>query len=187
MTHTIWVTWVTFLVGQVGLIRKLDYLDVTWILIDHMFFGKRYWHLVANWVNLLDLLKALNHHWCETAYYIKLFWSIWCPKITNTQEFCAWGCSVSWRNLWYYFIYDFSMSFYIIFKKNFSMWVTRGSYMGPIQIALWVTGSSVSTSVTHFQPWLACMEGNNFNDASFDNWFCSFDFLHCVMAKDKQL
>ena len=29
MTRTIWVTWVTFLVGQVGLIHKLNYLDVT--------------------------------------------------------------------------------------------------------------------------------------------------------------
>ena len=29
MTRTIWVTWVTFLVGQVGLIYKLNYLDVT--------------------------------------------------------------------------------------------------------------------------------------------------------------
>ena len=33
------------------------------------------------------------------------------------------------------------------------MWVTRGSYLGHIRIALWVTGSSGwSTSVTHFQP-----------------------------------
>ena len=31
MTQTIWVIWVTFLVGQVGLIHKLNYLDVTWI------------------------------------------------------------------------------------------------------------------------------------------------------------
>ena len=31
MTRTIWVTWVTFLLGQVGLIHKLNYLDVTWI------------------------------------------------------------------------------------------------------------------------------------------------------------
>ena len=29
MTRTIWVTWVTFLVGQLGLIHKLNYLDVT--------------------------------------------------------------------------------------------------------------------------------------------------------------
>ena len=29
--QTIWVTWVTFLVGQVVLIRKLNYLDVTQI------------------------------------------------------------------------------------------------------------------------------------------------------------
>ena len=31
MTQTMWVTWVTFLMGQVGLIHKLNYLDVTWI------------------------------------------------------------------------------------------------------------------------------------------------------------
>ena len=29
MTRTIWVTWVTFFEGQVGLIHKLNYLDVT--------------------------------------------------------------------------------------------------------------------------------------------------------------
>ena len=29
MTRTMWVTWVTFLMGQVGLIHKLNYLDVT--------------------------------------------------------------------------------------------------------------------------------------------------------------
>ena len=29
MTRTIWGTWVTFLVDQVSLIRKLNYLDVT--------------------------------------------------------------------------------------------------------------------------------------------------------------
>ena len=29
MTRTIWVTWVTFLEGQVGFICKLNYLDVT--------------------------------------------------------------------------------------------------------------------------------------------------------------
>ena len=32
-----------FLVGQMGFIHKLNYLDVTRILIDHMFFGKRHW------------------------------------------------------------------------------------------------------------------------------------------------
>ena len=32
MTRTMWVTWVTFLMGQVGLIHKLNYLDVTRIL-----------------------------------------------------------------------------------------------------------------------------------------------------------
>ena len=33
------------------------------------------------------------------------------------------------------------------------MWVISGSFVGHIQIALWVSGSSGSTSVTHFQPW----------------------------------
>ena len=33
------------------------------------------------------------------------------------------------------------------------MWVTSGSYVGHIWIALWVSGSSGSTGVTHFQPW----------------------------------
>ena len=38
MTRTIWVIWVTFLEGQVGLICKLNYLDVTGY---HMFFRKQ--------------------------------------------------------------------------------------------------------------------------------------------------
>ena len=29
ITQTIWVTWVTFLEGQMGLICKLNYLDIT--------------------------------------------------------------------------------------------------------------------------------------------------------------
>ena len=33
------------------------------------------------------------------------------------------------------------------------MWVTRGSDVDHIRIALWVSGSSGSTGMTHFQPW----------------------------------
>ena len=36
------------------------------------------------------------------------------------------------------------------------MWVTSGSYVGHIRIALWVSGSSGSTGVTHFQPCSEC-------------------------------
>ena len=43
----------------------------------------------------------------------------------------------------------FSMSFYITFKKKT---LACGSYVGHIRIALWVSGSSGSTGVTHFQP-----------------------------------
>ena len=48
-----------------------------------------------------------------------------------------------------------SMSFYIIFKKRKPQHVghTSGSYVGHIQIALWVSKSGGSTGVTHFQPW----------------------------------
>ena len=34
------------------------------------------------------------------------------------------------------------------------MWVTSGSYIGHIQIVLWVSGSNGSTGATHFQPCL---------------------------------
>ena len=38
-------------------------------------------------------------------------------------------------------------------RKLISMWVTSGSDVGHIWIAVWVSGSSGSTGVTHFQPW----------------------------------
>ena len=37
-------------------------------------------------------------------------------------------------------------------KENFNMWVTSGSFLGHIRIALWVSGSNGSTGMTHFQP-----------------------------------
>ena len=33
------------------------------------------------------------------------------------------------------------------------MWVTSGSYVGHIQVVLWVSGSIGSTGVIHFQPY----------------------------------
>ena len=43
------------------------------------------------------------------------------------------------------------------------MWVTRRSYVGHIRIALWVSESSGSASVTHFQPWnVASVTGANY-------------------------
>ena len=42
-------------------------------------------------------------------------------------------------------------------KESFNMWVTSGSFVGHIQIVLWVSGSNESTGVTHFQPcFLVC-------------------------------
>ena len=84
MTRTIRVT---FLVGQVGLIHKLNYLDVTRILIDHMFFRKGHWYLISEWT--LVLVNALNHHWCETSHYLKLFWSMWYSEISLSRILCV--------------------------------------------------------------------------------------------------
>ena len=51
--------------GQAGLICKLNYLDVTQIFIDYMFFRKQHWHLVNEWT--LGLVNVLNHCWYETS------------------------------------------------------------------------------------------------------------------------
>ena len=62
-----WITcmkWITFLMDQVGLIHKLNYLDVAWILIDHIFFKKWYYQLVE-WT--LHMVNVLNHCWYETS------------------------------------------------------------------------------------------------------------------------
>ena len=50
-----------FLEGQVGLIWKLNYLDVT--QISHVF-RKQCWHLVSE--RTLGIMNALKYHWCET-------------------------------------------------------------------------------------------------------------------------
>ena len=41
------ITWVAFLMGEVGLICKLNNLDVTWILIYHVIIRNWYWYLVS--------------------------------------------------------------------------------------------------------------------------------------------
>ena len=45
------------------------------------------------------------------------------------------------------------MSFYIALKKLVASGGSQEGHMCHIQIALWVSGSSASTGVTHFQPW----------------------------------
>ena len=52
MIQNIWIIWLTFLVDQSGLIRKLTYLDVTQILTDHKLFRKIHWYLIIKQVNI---------------------------------------------------------------------------------------------------------------------------------------
>ena len=149
MTRTIWVTWVTFLVDQVGLIRKLNLLDVTRILIDHMFLRKRYWHLISE--RTLGLANTLNHHGVKPVYYLKVFWSMWCPEISFSRIPCMGPVLYpkKFHGIVSYLIY--SMSFYITFKKKT---LACGSQEGHVWItSRLLSGSSGSTSVTHFQPW----------------------------------
>ena len=67
MTWTIWVTWVAFLVGQVGLICKLNYLDVTWPditcslgnsvgiwYVSELWFLWMHWNIIGSETSLLS-------------------------------------------------------------------------------------------------------------------------------------
>ena len=107
-------------------------------LIDHMFFRKRHWHLISEWT--LGLVNALNHHWCETSYYLELFWSMWCPEISFSRSLCM-GPVLYPKEIYGIVLYlIFSMSFYITFKKKTlacgsqvgHMWVTSGLLCGSV-------------------------------------------------------
>ena len=58
-----------FLVGQVGLIHKLNYLDITRI---SQFFRKQCWHLISE--QTFGLMNALKYHWCETSLFFISNW-----------------------------------------------------------------------------------------------------------------
>ena len=126
MTRTIWVT---FLMGQAGLIRKLNYLDVTQIF-NRSHVLKKTALASGKWVNLC-LVNVLNHCWC---YYPSCFEACGVQRF-YFQEVHVWVqfCILQeWRNLSYQ---NFYMSFCITFQKKTS---ACGSYLGHIRIALWV-------------------------------------------------
>ena len=52
-----------FLVGQVGLICKLDVTRM--FNRSQVLYNKRHWCLISEWI--LGLVGALNHHWCEAS------------------------------------------------------------------------------------------------------------------------
>ena len=107
-------------------------------LIDHMFFIKRHWHLISE--RTLGLMNALNHHWCETSYYLELFWSMWCPEISFSRSLCM-GPVLYPKEIYGIVLYlIFSMSFYITFKKKT---LARGSQVGH----MWVTSGLLCGSV----------------------------------------
>ena len=61
MTRTIWVTWVTFLVGQVGLTCKLNYLDVTQIF-NRVFPQDAFTCFVSEWSPCTFINVLVSNH-----------------------------------------------------------------------------------------------------------------------------
>ena len=85
-------------------------------LIDHTFFRKTHWHLISEWT--LGLVNALNHHWCETSYYLKWFWNMWCSEISFSRIPCV-GPVLYPEEVYGIVSYlIFSISFYITFKRK---------------------------------------------------------------------
>ena len=127
-------------------------------LIDHMFLGKIHWHLKSEWT--FGLVNALNHHWCETCYYNTTS-SCFEPGILFSRILCVEPVLyILKKSMWHCFISDiFSMLFYITFKMKTlacgsqvgHLWITSGLLYGSVGQCL--SGSSRSTSVTHFQLW----------------------------------
>ena len=143
--------------GQAGIIHKLNYLGVTWIFNrSHacMFFRKWYWHLVSKHEPcVLWIIVGV-----KPTYYLKLFWSIWCPEISFSKKFVYETSSVSCQERRIYCIFsdqNFVMSFCITFKKKTSacgsqihhIWITSGLLCGSMD----QMGQQVH--VTLFQPW----------------------------------
>ena len=125
MTWTIWVTWVAIGGSSRSHLLTVIYLDVTWIQIDHMFCKKTL--ATYKWV-------SLESHECtepciialKPAYYIQLFWSMWCPKISFSRILCMRPVLYPAKNEEICDMVSYLL-FYITLK-NFSMWVTSGLY-----------------------------------------------------------
>ena len=90
MIQSIWIIWITFLVDQAGLIHKLTYLDVTWILTDHKLLRKIHWHLLSKWTlgQGLGQVNALNQHWCKATLLPQAVLKLWCPEILFSWILC---------------------------------------------------------------------------------------------------
>ena len=86
--HFWWVKWKT----------KLRVWMCPRVLIDHMFIRKWDLHLVSKFKRIL---RPVNWRWImhwiitgmKPAYYLKLFWSMWCPeillsKLGTRDQFC---------------------------------------------------------------------------------------------------
>ena len=96
------------------------------------------------------------YHWCETSLLSQAF----LKHVSGVQRFHLQEVYAREQPVLYpakneeiYGIVPYqkiSCHVTLLFKKKtFSTWVSSGSYMGHIQIVLWVSGSNGSTGATH--------------------------------------
>ena len=104
-------------------------------------------------------MNALKYHWYETSlFFISNCFEACGVRRFHFQEVCARDlfCILPRMKKSMALFHIKKNSCHVTLatfkKENFNMWVTNGSYMGHIRIALWVIGSNGSTGVTHFQP-----------------------------------
>ena len=122
--------------GQVGVICKLDYLDVTQILKYHVFIRMWSCHLVTKWTSSLVkviMSHVLSHLWCETSLLLQAVFKMWCLVISFSKNPCTRPVPYIAKNeeLCGTIIYiRISLSLCIAFKKKISTcaWVKCGSH-----------------------------------------------------------
>ena len=139
------VTWVIFLVGQMGIIHILNYLNVTHIShvsLENSASGK--------WVNLaLGLMNALKYHQCDTSPrclqacgILRFYLQVICTR----DQFCI--LPRMKKSMALFHIKNFSCTFKRKLQHAGHKWVTCGSHPD-CSIGQWVKWVN-RTGVTHF-------------------------------------
>ena len=126
-------------------------------------------------------------HWIiidlKPAYYLKLFWIMWCPEISLSNNLCNEGLVLypykNEKSVWHCFITEFFLYFHYTLRY-FSMWITSAWIICTSQ---WYTDWSVNQQV-----WFTFNSGS---DTHFGMriWGYQDNFLYkkaCCYSKDSQ-
>ena len=139
-------------------------------------------------------------HWIiigvKPAYYLKLFWTMWCPEISLSKNLCNWGInSVSlqeWRNLYGIVLYqNFFCSFITLCITSACGSQVHGSYVCHNDIwidqwvnnQLWIWHSFWHENLWHYQDnfinKIACCYSKDSQKLEL-LWF-TIDYTHCII------